>query len=95
MAAAARGAVARPPRRGPALGVAAIAVVTLVVLLGDGEASFLAGRLDSPLGYRNATAALFAFAAWPLIGFAARRGWAAARARSPSRRPSSSSGWPS
>lgn len=57
-----------------ALGVGAIALVTAIGLLFDGADLFRAGRLESPIGYRNATAALFAFAAWPLIGFAARRG---------------------
>lgn len=55
-------------------GIGAIAVVTLLGLLDNGGDLFLAGRLDSPVGYRNGTAALFAFAAWPLIGLAARRG---------------------
>jgi O-Antigen ligase/Tetratricopeptide repeat len=59
---------------GLAIGVGAVAVVTLLGLLVDGTDYFLAGRLDSPIGYRNGTAALFAIAAWPLIGFAARRG---------------------
>lgn len=55
-------------------GVAVIAVVTLVGLFVDGADLFLAGRLDEPLGYRNAVATLFAFAFWPLIGIAAERG---------------------
>ncbi|HET7573492.1 MAG TPA: O-antigen ligase family protein, partial [Solirubrobacterales bacterium] len=62
---------------GLTVGVAAVAVITLVGLLADGPSMFRAGRLESPLGYRNATAALFAFAVWPLIGYAARRGGAA------------------
>ena len=63
-------------RLGGALVVAvgAIALITLVGLLVDGPSLFLAGRLESPIGYRNGTAALFAFGAWPLIGYAARRG---------------------
>lgn len=59
---------------GLTIGVGAVAVVTLIELFSHGSDLFLAGRLDSPVGYRNGTAALFAFAAWPLIGFAARRG---------------------
>ncbi|HEX8927568.1 MAG TPA: O-antigen ligase family protein, partial [Actinomycetota bacterium] len=55
-------------------GVVAIGAVTELVLLVDGAGAFLAGRLDDPIGYRNGTAALFAFGAWPLIGFAGRRG---------------------
>jgi hypothetical protein len=55
-------------------GVVIIALVTLVGLFADGGDLFLAGRLDEPIGYRNAVAALFAFAFWPLIGIAAERG---------------------
>jgi hypothetical protein len=55
-----------------ALGVGAIAVVTTVQLLGDGSDLFLAGRLDDPVGYRNATACLFALAFWPYVATAAR-----------------------
>jgi tetratricopeptide (TPR) repeat protein/uncharacterized membrane protein YgdD (TMEM256/DUF423 family) len=77
------GLTALPDRRqrswlglGLVLGVTAIGVVTLVVLLGEGTGPFLAGRLNDPVGYRNGTAALFAFAVWPLIGAAAPRGGA-------------------
>ncbi len=59
---------------GLVLGVAAIGVATELRLLLDGGGAFLAGRLNDPIGYRNGTAALFAFATWPLIGLAARRG---------------------
>jgi O-Antigen ligase len=62
---------------GLTIGIGAVAAVTLLGLLGDGSDLFLAGRLDSPVGYRNGTAALFAFAVWPSIGVAARRGAAA------------------
>jgi O-Antigen ligase len=55
-------------------GVAVIAVITLIGLHVDGIDQFLAGRLDEPIGYRNAVALLFAFAFWPLIGIAAERG---------------------
>jgi tetratricopeptide (TPR) repeat protein len=57
-----------------AVGVVAIAALALVRLLIEGSDLFLAGRLNLPLGYRNATAALFAFGLWPLVGVAARRG---------------------
>jgi hypothetical protein len=59
---------------GIVLGTVAIAVFTLARMLIGGLDTFLAGRLDDPVGYRNGTAALFAFAAWPLIGVAAARG---------------------
>lgn len=53
--------------------LAAIACVTVVELLADPEGLFLAGRLDEPIGYRNATACLFALAFWPLVSAAAHR----------------------
>jgi O-antigen ligase len=53
--------------------LATIAGVTLVELLADPESLFLAGRLDDPVGYRNATACLFAVAFWPLVSAAAHR----------------------
>jgi tetratricopeptide (TPR) repeat protein len=59
---------------GVVAGVCLVGLVTVVGMLGDGEDLFLAGRLDWPVGYRNGTAAFFAFAAWPLLGAAARRG---------------------
>lgn len=62
---------------GLVLGVVAIGLVAEVRLLGGDTGAFLAGRLNDPIGYRNGTAALFSFAAWPLVGFAARRGYAA------------------
>jgi O-Antigen ligase len=55
-------------------GVGLVAVITLVALLANGPDLFVAGRLDDPLGYRNATATLFAFVFWPLIGLASERG---------------------
>jgi tetratricopeptide (TPR) repeat protein len=71
-------AAGRPARSrlGPLLlaGVVAIAALALLRMLVEGSELFLAGRLNLPLGYRNATAALFAFALWPLLGVAARRG---------------------
>jgi O-Antigen ligase len=56
-----------------ATGVALVGGVTLLGLLGDGTGAFLAGRLDDPVGYRNATACLFAVAFWPLIAACAHR----------------------
>lgn len=61
---------------GLVLGVVAIGLVSEVRLLAGDTGAFLAGRLNDPIGYRNGTAALFSFAAWPLVGFAARRGYA-------------------
>jgi hypothetical protein len=55
-------------------GVGLVAVITLISLLANGADLFVAGRLDDPLGYRNATATLFAFSFWPLIGLASERG---------------------
>jgi O-Antigen ligase len=55
-------------------GVGLVAVITLISLLANGADLFVAGRLDDPLGYRNATATLFAFVFWPLIGLSAERG---------------------
>jgi hypothetical protein len=57
-----------------AAGIAVAGAVALFAVVADGPGQFLAGRLDSPVGYRNGTAALFALGAWPLIGYAARRG---------------------
>jgi O-antigen ligase len=58
------------------VGVVAIGLVTEVRLLAGDTGGFLAARLNDPIGYRNGTAALFSFGAWPLVGFAARRGCA-------------------
>lgn len=55
-------------------GVTLLALVTLVRMHTEGPELFVAGRLDSPVGYRNATAALFALAFWPLVGLAVTRG---------------------
>jgi O-antigen ligase len=62
---------------GLVLGVVATGAIAEVRLLAGDTAAFLAGRLNDPIGYRNGTAALLSFAAWPLVGFAARRGAAA------------------
>ncbi|HET8863411.1 MAG TPA: O-antigen ligase family protein [Solirubrobacterales bacterium] len=59
---------------GLVLGVVATGLISEVRLLAGDTGAFLAGRLNDPIGYRNGTAALFAFAAWPLVGFAAERG---------------------
>ena len=55
-------------------GVGAVAVITLISLIANGADLYGGGRLEDPLGYRNATATLFAFAFWPLIGLAGERG---------------------
>jgi hypothetical protein len=55
-------------------GVGAVAVITLIALLANGAELFQGGRLEDPLGYRNATATMFAFAFWPLVGLASERG---------------------
>jgi hypothetical protein len=52
-------------------GLATIAGFTLIDLLSDPKDLFLAGRLDDPVGYRNATACLFALSFWPLVSAAA------------------------
>jgi len=54
-------------------GLALITLGTFVHVLVDGESTFLAGRLDDPIGYRNGTAALFVLAFWPLLCVAATR----------------------
>jgi tetratricopeptide (TPR) repeat protein len=54
-------------------GIGAIAVYVLVRLLTDGGALFLAGRLNGPINYRNATALLFAIAVPPCVVAAAGR----------------------
>lgn len=59
---------------GLVLGVVGVGLAAEARLLFADTGAFLAGRLNDPIGYRNGTAALFSFAAWPLVGFAARRG---------------------
>lgn len=54
-------------------GVSAVAVYTTIHLLVSGESVFLAGRLDGPINYRNATALLFTLPVWPLVVAAAAR----------------------
>jgi hypothetical protein len=55
-------------------GIVVIAAITLIRLLVVGEDMVIAGRLDGPVGYRNATALLFCLGFWPLIVVCARRG---------------------
>jgi hypothetical protein len=55
-------------------GISLLAVITLLRMRANGPDLFLAGRLDSPVGYRNGTAVLFAFPVWPLIVLGATRG---------------------
>jgi hypothetical protein len=50
-----------------AAGIGAIALYVLVRLLIDGAPLFLAGRLNGPIDYRNATALLFALPVWPFV----------------------------
>jgi O-Antigen ligase len=59
--------------RGVVCGIALIALYTVGWMLVDGPAAFLGGRLNEPIGYRNATALLFCIAFWPLIVLAATR----------------------
>jgi O-Antigen ligase len=59
--------------RGVVCGIVLIALYTVGWMLLDGPAVFLAGRLNEPIGYRNATALLFCLAYWPLIVVAAAR----------------------
>jgi len=54
-------------------GIALIALYALGRMLVDGPAIFLAGRLNGPVEYRNATALLFCLAYWPLVVLAATR----------------------
>lgn len=55
------------------VGVGVIAVYALLRLLIDGPSLYLAGRLNGPIGYRNATALLFALAVWPGVIAAASK----------------------
>jgi hypothetical protein len=57
------------------VGVAVIAVYVLIRLLVDGPPLYLAGRLNGPIDYRNATALLFALAVWPGVIAAASRSY--------------------
>lgn len=55
------------------VGIGAIAVYVLIRLLIDGQPLFLAGRLNGPVNYRNATALLFAIPFWPMVVATATR----------------------
>ena len=59
--------------RGVVGGIAVIGLYTLARMFIDGPSIFLAGRLNGPVEYRNATALLFCVAYWPLIVTAAAR----------------------
>jgi hypothetical protein len=64
----------RAAGRGVVGGIALIGLYTLTRMLIDGPSIYLAGRLNGPVEYRNATALLFCIAYWPLIVTAATRG---------------------
>jgi O-antigen ligase len=55
------------------VGIGLVGVYTLIRLLIDGSPMFLAGRLNGPINYRNATALLFALPVWPMVMAAAAR----------------------
>jgi len=63
----------RVAAHGVVAGVVLIALYALGRMLVDGPSIFLAGRLNGPVEYRNATALLFCLAYWPLIVVAATR----------------------
>jgi hypothetical protein len=56
-----------------AAGIGLVAVYVLIRLLANGPPLFLAGRLNGPVNYRNATALLFALPVWPFIVATAAR----------------------
>ncbi len=56
-------------------GIGAVAVYELIRLIVDGLPVFLAGRLNGPVNYRNATALLFAMPVWPGVVAAAARSY--------------------
>jgi tetratricopeptide (TPR) repeat protein len=55
--------------------IAAIALGTLIAAAGSADPAldFIDGRLTEPTGYQNATAVVFALAAWPALFLAGRR----------------------
>ena len=57
------------------IGIGAVALYVLIRLLIDGSPLFLAGRLNGPVNYRNATALLFVLPFWPLIVAASARSY--------------------
>ena len=64
----------RAPQATVVLGLFAVgtAVVGLVALVSDGAGAFNGNRLADPIGYENASAALFLMAFWPALALAAR-----------------------
>jgi hypothetical protein len=56
-----------------AAGIGAVAVYVLIRLMANGAPMYLAGRLNGPIDYRNASALLFALPVWPFIIAAATR----------------------
>jgi hypothetical protein len=56
-------------------GIGVVAVFILIRLLVDGSPVFLAGRLNGPVNYRNATALLFALPVWPAVVAASARSY--------------------
>jgi hypothetical protein len=56
-----------------AAGIGAVALYVLIRLEVDGVPLYLAGRLNGPIDYRNASALLFALPVWPFIIAAATR----------------------
>jgi hypothetical protein len=56
-------------------GIGAVAVYILIRLLVNGSPVFLAGRLNGPVNYRNATALMFALPVWPSVIAAAARSY--------------------
>ena len=54
-------------------GVFVVALTMVGRLLVGDDSVLVAGRLEAPVGYRNATAVLFAFSYWPLVAVAAAR----------------------
>lgn len=63
----------RVAAHGVVAGIVLIALYALGRMLVDGPSIYLAGRLNGPVEYRNATALLFCLAYWPLIVLAATR----------------------
>lgn len=56
------------------IGITVVAISVLVRMLGSDPASlFIAGRLNSPLGYINGEGCVLAMGAWPFLALAERR----------------------
>jgi hypothetical protein len=58
-----------------AAGIGTVAVYVLISLIVNGSPLFLAGRLNGPINYRNATALLFALPVWPAVIAASARSY--------------------